>query len=326
MEIMAQSTDSIPSIIEDGWIEKMDQKIAFELSLNNDYETFEVKTETNKLLLSPNTSANLRLKANYRFISVAFEFAPAFIPGNRDNDIKGKTKSFGLGSSFIFPHWQFLLSYSKVQGYYLENSNDYKPMPHGEPYIQFPDLNYQGFAISTAYSTNSRFSFRSLTTQTERQLKSAGSFVPVIDLRYFIMDDKSRGASTQKSGNFESSIGPGYIYTFVANKGIYFSLGLLASAGYLNTKLTTRYPDGDVITHQDNFILRWQGKAGIGYNSSKFYSGLYTTLSGTSYYQENTTVSNYETRVLYHLFIGMRITSPKFVKKNVNKIEDKIPF
>lgn len=321
-----RGTDSLSLITEGGWIEKMDHKIAFELSLNNDFETFEVKTQTDKLLLSPNSISRLRLKVNYRFISAALVFAPGFISGNKDNDIKGKTKSFGLGTSVIFSHWLFMLSYSSVKGYYLENSEDFQPMSPGDPFIQFPDLHYKGFEISTAYSSNSRFSFRHLTSQTERQLKSAGSFVPYTDIRYYIIDDKSQGTTSQKSNSFESCIGPGYIYTFVTRKSIYTSVGLMAEAGYLNTKLTTRFPYGDIITHQDNFIFRWQGKAGVGYNGSKFYSGLYATLSGTRYNQENTTVMNYETRVFYHLFFGIRITSPRFVKENVNKIEEKIPF
>jgi len=322
----AHPADTVPVIIEDGWIEKMDQKIAVDLSLNNAFETFEVKTATNKFILSPNTTTNLKLNLNYRFISVGFEFAPRLFPGNRDDDLKGNTKSFSLGTSLIFKHWLFDLSYTKVKGYWLENSDEYRSMQPGDPYIQFPDLNYQGFSISSGYSSNARFSFRSLTSQTERQLKSAGSFIPVMDIRYFIIDDKSQGNATQKSGNLESSIGPGYIYTFVAKKSMYLSTGLMASAGYMNTKLTTRYPDGDVITYQDNFIFRWQGKAGIGYNGSTFYSGLYATLSGTQYKQENTTVMNFETRVYYHLFIGFRFTAPKFVKKQVSIVEDKLPL
>jgi len=321
----AQSSNSSRLIVEDGWIEKMNNKIALDISLNNAYEIFSVKTTDDRFILSPNAAANLRLKVNYRFISFGLQFAPGFIPGNKDDDLKGETKSFGLGTSVILRHWILDLSYSNVKGYYLVNSEDYIPMSGSDPFIQFPDLTYKGFALTTGYSSNSKFSFRSLSSQTERQLKSAGSFIPVVDLRYFIIDNKSSGATTQKTNNFESSIGPGYIYTFVAKKSMYVSLGLLSSVGYLNTKLTTRYPDGDVVTHQDNFIFRWEGKAGVGYNGKKFYSGLYATLSGTQYKQEHTTAVNTETRAFYHIFFGIRLNSPKFVKKQVDKVEELIP-
>ncbi|WP_019669422.1 DUF4421 family protein [Eudoraea adriatica] len=317
----AQQNDSLLVKIEDGWIEKMDDKIAIDVSLNNSYEIFEVKTVDTKYILHPNTAANLRFNVNYKFISLGFQFAPDFIPGNGDEYLKGDTKSFELRTALIFKHWFTDLSYSKVKGYYLENSDDFITLLKDDPYIQFPDLNYYGFAITTGYSSNSKFSLRSLTSQTERQLRSAGSFIPSINLRYFVIDDKSSGLSTQKSNNFESSIGPGYVHTFVSREKFYFSLGLMARIGYLNTKLTTRLPDGDLTTNQDNFIFRWDGKVGLGYNGKRYYTGIYSTISGTEYRQENTTVMNFETRLFYHLFLGIRLSAPGYLERKTNRIE-----
>lgn len=323
-KINAQIVDTIQIKTENGWIEKMNNKIAMDVSLNNSYEIFEVKTSTDKFIIHPNTPTNLRFKINYRFISFGFQFAPDFIPGNGDEDTKGKTKSFDIGTSLIFKHWFMDLSYSKVIGYYLKNTSDFINHEEGEPYIQFPDLYYNGFSIATGYINNSKFSLRSLTSQTERQLKSAGSFMPVFNFRYYVIDDKSSGTSTQKSNNIETSIGPGYAYTFVAQEKFYLSLGLLANFGYLNTNLTTRQPSGNIKTKQDNFIFRWDGKSGIGYNGSRFYTGLYANVSGTKYNQENTTTMNFETRVSYHFFFGIRIKSPDFIERKVTKLEKKI--
>jgi hypothetical protein len=317
ISMRGQTIDSLSVKIEDNWIEKMNDKIGVDVSLNNSYEIFEVKTETTKFILYPNTATNLRFNVNYRFISFGFQFTPDFIPGNGDEDLKGATKSFELSTAFIFKHWFTDLSYSKVKGYYLKNSSDFTTLLEGDPFIQFPDLNYYGFNLTTGYSSNSKFSFRSLTSQTERQLKSAGSFIPVVNLRYYVIDDKSSGTSTQKSNNFESSIGLGY----VRDEKFYLSLGLLSSLGYHNTKLTTRQSDGNTITNQDNLIFRWDGKVGIGYNGKRFYTGLYTNISGTEYRQENTTAMNFETRVFYHLFLGIRLSTPNFLKRNANKVE-----
>jgi len=324
-DINAQITDTIHNKIEDGWIEKMSDKIGMDLSFNNSYETFEVKTLDNKFVLYPNTPTNLELTVNYKFISFAFQFAPDFLPSNGDEYLKGKTESFGIGTSLIFKHWFFDVSYSKVKGYYLENSDDYIMQLEGEPYIQFPDLHYKGFAITSGYSNNSKFSLRSLAFQTERQLKSVGSFLPVFNFRYYTIDDKSSGVNTQKTNNIETSIGPGYAYTFVAKEKFYLSFGLMASFGYLNTKLTTRQSTDNITSNQDNFIFRWDGKTGIGYNGSRFYTGLYANVSGTKYKQENTTAMNFETRVFYHLFFGIRLKSPDFLERFMNKIEKKFP-
>ena len=320
ISLRGQTKDSLSVKIEDGWIEKIDNKIGIDVSLNNSYEIFEVKTEDTKFILYPNTASNLRFNVNYKFISFGFQFTPDFIPGNGEENLKGNTKSFELRTALIFKHWFTDLSYSKVKGYYLKNSGDFITLLEDDPYIQFPDLNYYGFAITTGYSSNSKFSFRSLTSQTERQLRSAGSFIPVINLRYYVIDDKSSGMSTQKTNNIESSIGPGYVYTFVSREKFYLSVGLLSSLGYLNTKLTTRQPEGNINTNQDNFIFRWDGKTGIGYNGRKFYTGLYANVSGARYNQENTTAVNFDTKVFYHLFFGIRLESPDYLKRFMNKI------
>ena len=302
----------------------MNSKIAVDISLNNSFKTFKVESSFNKFLLYPNTLNNLRLNANYEFISFGVEFSPEFLPSNGDNDLKGKTRSFQLGTSLVFRHWFSDISYSKVKGYYLRNTIDFNSnWASGDPFSQLPDLNYEGLSISAGYINNSRFSLQSLTTQTERQLKSSGSFMPVFNLDYYVINDQSNATNTQKSNNIEVSIGPGYTYTFVLKEKFYTSLGLFGSIGYLNTKLTTRFLSGDIITIQDNFILRVDCKAGIGYNGRKFYSGLFGRISGTRFQQENTTVMNTEARVFYHLFFGMRFNAPNFIKKEVKKIKSK---
>ncbi|WP_149275250.1 DUF4421 family protein [Pareuzebyella sediminis] len=323
LQVQAQQGDSLPNIVEDGHIEKMGDKLAMDISFNNAFETFQVNAD-NKIVLYPNASTNLYLHMSYRFISFGFKFAPDFLPGNGDEAKKGETKSFSLGTALIFKHWFGNVAYSKVRGYYIDNTSDYRDMKPRDPFIQFPDLHYNSFVLNFGYYNNPRFSFRSLTSQTERQLKSAGSFMPVLHLRYYTTNDESPVESSQKTNNFETTIGPGYAHTFVTNQKYYLSLGLTASAGYINTKLTTRLPGEDNISHQDNFIFRWDAKTGIGYNGSKFYTGLYASASGTQYKQQNTTVINFNNRLNYHLFFGIRIDAPDYLNRKVNMVEEKI--
>ncbi|NJN28352.1 MAG: DUF4421 domain-containing protein [Cyclobacteriaceae bacterium] len=68
----------------------------------------------------------------------------------------------------------------------------------------------KGFSISNGYIANQKFSLRSLTSQTERQLKSAGSFLPTFHIRYYAIDDKGPSPGSKKSNKLQMSIAPGY--------------------------------------------------------------------------------------------------------------------
>jgi hypothetical protein len=324
--LISQTADTLSKLIENGWIEKMDNKITFDISFNNSYEIFEVKTATNKYIIKPNTPTNLRFHLNYWYLSFGFQYAPDFLPENGDEKIKGNTRSLKFETSMIGKHWFANIAYAWIKGFYLDNTKDYVNWNEGDPFIRFPDLYYNGVTTSIGYLNNSRFSLRNLTSQTERQLKSAGSFIPSLDLKYYIIDDRSSAVNTQKSNNLETSICPGYIYTYVVKEKFYFTIDAGLSFGVLSTKVTTREAEEDLIIRQQNFIFRWGSKAGLGYNHRKFYSGVFASISGSKYQQENTNVMNFETRVLYHFVIGIRLDAPDFLNKQVHKIEDRFPI
>lgn len=320
LPLYSQGPDTSRVIVADGWIEKMSNKVALELSFNNSYNILKVRTSTNDIILYPNTPNHLRIKLNYEFISLGIQFAPGFLPGNGDTDLKGETQSLEIGTGLLFKHWFTELLYARIKGFYLKNTADFVMWQEGQPFMQFPDLDYQSFVVRTGYLSNERFSFKSLTTQTERQLKSVGSFMPVLSFNYLVVNDRSAQYNTQKSTNIEANIGPGYAYTFVVNERFYMSLAGFTTLGYLNTRLLTRLPDGSVSTTQDNFIWRWDGRAGAGYNGDRFYAGLYANVSGARYKQEHTTVHNFDTRVFYHLFFGMRFEAPGFLEKSFRRL------
>lgn len=319
--INAQSDDTSRIILEEGWIEDMGNRIGFDISLNNAFEIFHLKAPGTEFNIHPNIENNIRLGVNYRFISAGIEFAPDFLPGNGDRNSKGKTQSFEIGSSLILRHWFADLEYASVRGYFLENTRDFVAWKEGDPYIQFPDLSYQGVSINSGYIMNSKYSLNSVISQTERQLKSAGTFMPFLSMRYYLIDDQSSDVNTQKTDNTEIRLGPGYAHTLVVREKFYASFGAFTGIGYQNTMLTSRLFSGNVQTRQDNFLFTWRAQSGIGINGRRFYSGLYAEVSGKNYRQENTTVMNRETRILYHFFLGYRIKPIPFIQKQVEKIE-----
>ncbi len=319
----AQLKDSL-IFIEDGWIEKMDRYVSSKLSMSNDIETFMVDTETNDVDLYPNTTTIGRVQFNYRILSFSFKFAPDFLPGNGDNEIEGKTSTVGLSGGLNFRHWFHFLSYTRVQGYYLNNTKDYEPTwVNGDPYLQFPELVVKNFEGITGYSFNPKFSVKSLTTQTERQLKNAGSFIPIIGYRYYIVDNRDTDAtSTQKSNNFEFILGAGYHYNFIIKENFYFALGVTPGVGYIFTKLTTRFPSDDVVTKSKASVVRWDGRGALGYNGRKFFAGGIMNITSSTFEQEGTAVINSDTRANYQIFIGCRLKAPKKLKENIDKVSN----
>ena len=307
--VNAQPADTLRTTNDTAWIESMENRMSIKFSINNIYEKFQLVTSSNEIKLSPNIKTNGRVNLNYKSIALAFQFSPNFLPGNGDEDTKGKTKSLELWTLLTHGKWFANVSYSSVRGYFLENTRDYLSSQPGNTFLTFPDLCFVAYALSFGYRVNPNFSIKNILTQTERQLKSAGSIVPGINVRYFIIDDKSTiqpGRATQKSSNLELGIGAGYIYTFVFKKSFYLSGGIRPGMSYINTKLMTRFSAGNIETEQNNLAFRSDELGAIGYNSSNFFIGLDIAVSGENYQQENTSVTNYDTRLFYEFFTGFR--------------------
>ncbi|MGL2962222.1 DUF4421 family protein [Flavobacterium sp. RSB2_4_14] len=301
--------------------------IKFDLESNN--ERFEITGTDFDYDIRPNVSTVSRLSVNYSFISFSFRYLPKFFPGNNDNDLKGKTKGSSFGLTLNFNHWVQELKYGKVTGFYLENSQDYvTPWIEGTtPYIQFPELKVTSFRGATSYKFNSNFSLKAISTQTEIQLKSAGSFIPGLIYSYFIIDNQSNSinqSSSQRSNNYEVLANFGYYYTFVLNRSWYVALGVSPSIGYNYTDLLTRLPDENIHTNYSSAVYRINGKSGLGFNSERFFGGLEITAFRSSKEDENNTINQITTYNAFQFFVGYRFNAPKKVQELVQKAESRI--
>lgn len=320
-----QKTDSSKAEVKDRYIQNMTDLSSYKLSITNDIVVFSVDADNYFVKLYPNTATSLKLSFNYRFLSFTITHAPSFLPNNKDDKLKGKTKNFGLGFGLMHPHWFTHVSYSKNKGYYLENTRDFSAnWQQGDPYIQFPELEVNSFEAIGGYSFNENFSVRALTTQTERQLQSAGSFIPMAAVRLYYVNNL-QNTSGQKSRNLELIAGAGYHYTLVLKQNFYISAGITPGAGFIFTELTTRGNQGspdDIITNSKSPVARIEGRGALGYNGKKFFAGAQVDIRGTWHEQENTTVINSDTHTFYQIFFGLRFPAPKVL----NKLMDKVPY
>lgn len=315
---------SIDSSISLKYIEPIKDLVTIKLVQHTEQETLGVITPTSKVTLRPNSLSVSKLSFNYRFISFSLSHIMKFLPGNDDDNIKGKTRGSGFGFNFNFKHWQQELSYEKTKGYYLDNTSDFiSGWKEGDPYTQFKDLTYLNFQGVTAYNFNSNFSVNAVATQSERQIRSAGSFIPHLLYRYYIIDDRTKLTGTnssQKAGNWEVVLGAGYYHNFVFKKNWYFSMGVTPGVGYIFTDLTTRYPSETILTKQKNAVFRIDGRTGLGYNGKRFFSGIHLKFSGSAYQQQRTKVTNQDQTVSWQLFAGYRFSTPKWLKYGVDRL------
>jgi hypothetical protein len=317
--------DSTRQIVEEGWIEQMSDKIVLKFAITNSLEAFTVNSTPSKIELHPNTSTLARIYFNYRIISFYYSYNPKFIPGNDDDSLRGKTRSGGLGISFTFLKSYTDLSYSRTKGYYLANTEDYvtgwKP---GDAYIQFPDLVTLNFEGVTGLTLNSRFSQAAIGSQTARQLKSAGTIIPKLLYRYYIVDDQSGAATTQKSNNFQMVLAGGYTHTLVVKEKFYLFGGATLGWGFIHTKLLTRDTSGNVVTRRARPVFHWDGRAGLGYNNQRFFAGIYVGASAVGYREKNVAVAYNNVRAAYQLFVGYRFKAPKFLYKTYDDVMRKV--
>jgi len=310
------------------FIENLNQQVNIKLDVDSDYERFDQKGSNFEYDIRPNIALKSKLSFSYKFISFGITYLPKFIPGNNDDEQKGKTKVFGIGLNLNLKHWIQDLKYSDVKGFYLYNSGDFN-LNIDSKYLLLPDFNVKSFQGSTSYKFNPNFSLKAISTQTEIQLKSAGSFIPGIIYSYYSIDNKSDSyeqQSSQKSNSLEVLVTAGYYHNFVLNKNWFFAVGLSPSVGINYTDLLTRFPDENVNTSYSNGVFRVNGKSGLGYNSERFFGG--AEISGYKSFrnENNSTVTIATTGVAYQIFIGYRFRAPKFLKNITETVENKIPL
>ena len=324
--------DSVePQINSNIYLKDFNDQINIKLDVDSDFERFDLKGDDFEYDIRPNIALKSKISFSYRFLSFGISFLPKFLPGNNDDELKGKTKGIGFGINLNLKHWIQELKYSNVEGFYLENSSDFNlaSIDNSEPYFLFPNLKITSFQGNTSYKFNPNFSLKAISTQTEIQLKSAGSFIPGIHYSYYIIDNKSNSElqqSSQRSNSFEVILNAGYYHTFVLNKSWYAAVGLTPGFGINYTNLLTRLPDENVKTNYSNGVFRINGRSGIGYNSERFFGGAEIGAYRSFRNDNISTVTIATTGITYQIFIGYRLKAPKFLKKTVDEVEDIIPF
>lgn len=252
--------------------------------------------------LTPNKQDRIGASVSFRFASLSYSFTPGFLSENKDNE---DSRLFSLNLRTYFGKWMQTLSIFSEKGFYLSNGMI-------NPY--FPDIRTLKIGGSTSYLFNKNFSFRSIITQDEEQLKSAGSFIPGV--YYFYTKYRIRSGDIEdKMHSCDFALAPGYFYNLVLAKDLLISAG--ASTG-IGINYTTS--EDDTLF---SLLTELNFRGAITYNISNFYLG-----SHYSYLilNHNTDRSSYVNDHIpfFQIFIGYRFKAPKNWVEFADKLEAKI--
>jgi hypothetical protein len=291
-------------------------------SQSDDY--FLTNKKGTNLDLETNSSYKLFLSIDYKFIGFSYGFYPKFFRTNKDDDLKGKSSFSDYNLRFFLGRWLQTVNYSKTKGYYVANMSAFDPtwVEGKDPYLQFPDFKTMQFGMSTSYLFNPKFSLKSITSFTEWQKKSAGSFLPSLIYSYNTIRSKSDDLDG-KQKEFDLKLAAGYYYNFIIHKKFYVAPNLSPSIGVKFMKDKSRDSGVETIEKETYFTRNLDGGIKMGYNSDRILFGASLNFSVSSYNEDkNNVISN--DKVYGLLYFGYRFNAPGFIAKPVEKIDNKI--
>ncbi|WP_343303327.1 DUF4421 domain-containing protein [Chitinophaga niabensis] len=233
-----------------------------------------------EVLYRPNTSNNLGIGVNYKFIGINIGFKIPFI--NNDDDKYGKTKYLDLQSHLYLRKLVIDFYGQYYKGYYLANRRF-----NSQALTLRPDMYNTDLGLNVQYIFNDkRFSYRAAYLQNEYQKKSAGSFIVGGEVFAWKMKGDSAlipanlgvegffdNEPFHKTSSVSIAANVGYAHTFVIKKYFFITASLTGSAGVNQTVLN--YLDGRNKRREFGWQLNNTVRFSAGYNSSKYFAGIH---------------------------------------------------
>ncbi len=325
-------TDSLSSL--NPFIQDHSNQLNIKLDVTNEQINYFMPYEGNKAELRSNLTVSYGIVFSYRFLSVRFGVRPKLSESELEN--KGKTDRFRLRVKLLFDKWTHRLEYNYTRGFYIENTGEFENEIENPNFkIQFPNLTTNIFSGSSHYKFNDNYSVKAIESNTEIQLKSAGTFLAGINYSIYNLKGtdivklenqviNSRNPYKEYSG-FSPILNVGYRYTFVLHKYWYANAYGDPGVGldFYNTKV---YNNNESISSKNtNMFFAFKTGISVGYNGEKIYFG------GEYNYDVNSEKYDVDDIILqpiknsFHLFFGYRFKAPKQLRKPVEYIEKKVP-
>lgn len=233
-----------------------------------------------KITYRPNLQTAFGIGVTYKWLALDMTFNPKL---NRSKTDKyGHTNEFNLKGTIYLKRHLLDVLFRRYKGLYIANPDKIVD-PWDGTYPQRPDLISSNMSFSYTIPLNYReYAPKTTFLLDGRMKKSAGSVMLTSFLHFASVkaDSSIVPIDTLPSFGPNSQINKmnlvllqqtvGYAYTFVHQR-FYLTLSLLPGLSFITGKVTTE--TGAYNPASINFML--ESKNGIGYNSRKWYVGLY---------------------------------------------------
>ena len=326
-------SDSLPSL--NPFIEDHSNQLNIKLDVTNEHVSYFFPYENDKAEIRTNLNISYGIVFSYRFLSVRLGIRPKLSESELEN--KGKTDRFRFRVKLLLDKWTHRLEYNYRRGFYITNTGEFADEIENPSFkIQFPYLTTNILSGSSYYKFNDNYSVKAIESNTEIQLRSAGTFLAGVDYALYFLkgtdyvksEDQviiKRDAYNEYAG-FSPIFNAGYHYTYVFHK--YWYTNVYASPGvgidFYNTQSYTN--NADTSSNNASIFLSFKTGISAGYNGKKVYFGGEFKYNMNSEKFDPSDISLQPIRSDFHLFFGYRFKAPKQVRKPVEYIEDKVPI
>jgi len=327
------SLDTIENSEQSLYIEKYHNQLNIKFDVSNEIKNYFIPYDGTTMEIAPNLALKYSFNFSYKFLSVRFGVRPRISESSKEE--KGYSDIFEFRIKLLLNKWSHHFNYSYVKGFYVKNTNDFSSDDF-TTLIQFPNLKTNTIYGTSSYKINNNYSVRAFESQTEIQIKSAGSLMPSVDYWLYKINDTSTfidsNGETDERDNYKSFLGLntiinlGYYYTFVYKKNWYANAYMAPGAGINIYQTTTHSPNGNSNNNFTDFVYSLQSGISLGYSSKNIFFG---ASFNNKFTNENNNVSeiNFQTSSnAFHIFVGYRFKAPKTIRKPIDNIEEKIPI
>lgn len=300
-------------------------KMIFKVDINSDVDNFYIPklniyndAQSN---FSPNENLKLRFSFDYKFLGLTYSFSPDFI--SEDNDKNADTRTLDLSFKFFYSdRWRQEVIFKKITGFVLQNPDNLTSI------AVFNDLQINTFGGKTFFITNPNFSYRAYESQTERQIKSAGSFIPSISYYFnnvITNNPNNSDITLQNINSWDVLIQAGYMYNLVIDKkwfstiGVHPGIGINSSTNYyFNSQDNSEIKSNNPVAYNYNFDFNFS----LGYNHKNLFSGLKANYKNFQY-DDTLKTEVLSTNFNVGIYVGYRFGEIKPIKKFFEKLEKK---